>query len=165
MSAYEIKQFIGKSVSHFWTEGEGQIYPTLRKLTEGGLVTSKEAPAMKSGIKKIYSITKKGESHLFEWLEAKSNRPIYRNELLLKLFFGNNQSAEKNLTLIENTKQECTATLETLETVRASLSNKHLSPKRLVYVEICLDYGIDSLQEEINWCSRSIQKLQTLQVK
>ena len=91
MSAYEIKQFINRSVSFFWTEGEAQLYPTLKQLYQKNCVTYHEEEAAKAGTKKIYSITKAGRDALTNWLQTKTDRSIYRNELLLKVFFGSNQ--------------------------------------------------------------------------
>ena len=36
-SGYDIKQFMDKSLNHFWKISYGQIYPTLKRLTEEGL--------------------------------------------------------------------------------------------------------------------------------
>lgn len=39
MSGYDIRQFFAKSVSHFWDESYGQIYPILKGLHSEGLVS------------------------------------------------------------------------------------------------------------------------------
>lgn len=41
MSGYDMKQLSEWSVGHFWREGYGQIYPSLKRLTEVGLVKRK----------------------------------------------------------------------------------------------------------------------------
>lgn len=165
MSAYEIKQFISKSISHFWTEGEGQLYPTLKKLTDEHWVNYQEEIAQKGGTKKIYSITKTGESALLSWLNKKADRPIYRNELLLKLFFGSSQTADTNISLLEEAMHDCVTMRDILLSILSSLKNKNLSEKRLPYIEISLDYGIEILNSEINWCQRSIKKLNAFKIK
>ncbi len=159
MSAYEIKQFINKSVSYFWTEGEGQLYPTLRKLDQEGLVKYKEEEAEKGGTKKIYSITSEGTTELLSWLEKKADSPANRNELLLKLFFGSNQSADANINLLEHARDDGEAKIEVLKSIRESLEKKDIPEKRLVYIEITLDYGIELLTAKVNWCKNSLIKL------
>lgn len=42
MSGYDLKQLIGWSIGHFWREGYGQIYPTLKDLEAEGLVRREE---------------------------------------------------------------------------------------------------------------------------
>ncbi|MYF92724.1 MAG: PadR family transcriptional regulator, partial [Gemmatimonadetes bacterium] len=39
MSGYDMKKLIAQSISYFWNESFGQIYPTLKKLVEEGLAT------------------------------------------------------------------------------------------------------------------------------
>lgn len=41
MSGYEIQKILSHSIGHFWNEGYGQIYPTLKQLSGAGLVTSR----------------------------------------------------------------------------------------------------------------------------
>lgn len=38
-TGYELKQEVAKSVSHFWSESYGQVYPVLRALVRDGLAT------------------------------------------------------------------------------------------------------------------------------
>lgn len=162
MSAYEIKKFIAKSIAYFWAEGEGQLYPTLKKLEQDKAVGFKEEVSAKGGIKKTYFITKKGKMVLLEWINKKVDRSVYRNELLLKLFFGANQPVENNINLIEEARNDCSITRKILQTIKAGLKEKDLSKNRLPYAELTLDYGIDMLAAEINWCLRSLKKLKNL---
>lgn len=61
MTAYEIKQFMNQYTNHFWTEREGQLYPTFRQLLQDGLVEFTEEVAQKDGTKKLYCITDRAE--------------------------------------------------------------------------------------------------------
>ena len=162
MSAYQMKVFIKRTVANFWMEGEGQLYPTLRKLTEQGLVTYNEEPAEKSGVKKIYVITKAGKAVLLVWLENKVESSVYRNELLLKMFFGGFQSAAKNIRLLEDDMKINQLNLAMLQSIRKDLPNKGLPTNRIAYSEITLDYGVDVLKAEIKWAKQSIAKLQAI---
>lgn len=38
MNGYEIRKYIESTISFFWSESFGQIYPTLTKLEEEGLI-------------------------------------------------------------------------------------------------------------------------------
>jgi len=44
MSGYQIKEVLSHSVGHFWNEGYGRIYPTLKQLAAAGLVTGRVEP-------------------------------------------------------------------------------------------------------------------------
>lgn len=163
MSAYEIKQFIHRSVSLFWTEGEAQLYPTLKNLKIKKWVIYREMPATKAGMKKIYKLTKLGRIALLNWLQSKTDRAVFRNELLLKVFFGPSQPIENNIAMLESEKKELELTLSVLETIKDGLKEKNICIERLPYIEITLDYGLKALQAEIAWCQASIRKLNIMQ--
>ena len=88
MSGYDIRKTVEQSIAHFWNESYGQIYPTLRRLATRGFVVRRVGDANGRSDRQVYALTKRGQTRLREWLiEAPESRP-FRNELLLKLFFG-----------------------------------------------------------------------------
>lgn len=152
MTAYDIKQFMSKTTAYFWTEREGQLYPTLAELQEKKLVMYSEKEAEKIGFKKIYEITKRGYEHLETWLAHPVETQVYRNELLLKLFFGNHQAKESNLHLLRTALIELQQSLSLLKAIHT----EHVSSQRKIYTEIVIDYGITLLEAEIGWCKKSM---------
>jgi PadR family transcriptional regulator AphA len=155
MTAYDIKQFMGRSTSFFWTESEGQLYPTLTQLAEENFVQYTEEAAEKRGTKKIYQITDKGLEYLHLWLAQPIEVQIYRNELLLKLFFGNNQNTVNNINHLQTSIPELTSTLNLLKNIKTNL----MTSDRSLYIEITLDYGISLIEAELAWCHKSIELL------
>ena len=87
LSGYDIKHIIDGTISHFWSESFGQIYPVLKKMTSEKLI---RARAINEDDRKkiVYTITAKGEKHLKNWLEKPPEEGARRDELILKLFFG-----------------------------------------------------------------------------
>ncbi len=164
MSAYEIKQFIARSVSYFWSESEAQLYPTLKQLSEKGLVSFHEEKAAKAGTKKVYALTELGQQALAEWLQSKNDREVHRNEMLLKVFFGNNQPSEVSVQLLETTLQEAEEVYQALSEFRQNIAEFGISEQRMPFVEMSMDYGLVMLKAEADWCRQSIQKLQTVSV-
>lgn len=156
MTAYDIKHFMAKTTAYFWTEREGQLYPTLNELTEKQFVTFAEQEAAKVGTKKIYQITRQGQDYLQTWLAQPVEPQVYRNELLLKLFFGNHQSKDNNLTLLKTSLAELQHSLTLLEAIELV----HASHPRKLFQKITLDYGITLLQAEMAWCRQSIALLE-----
>ncbi len=101
LSGYDLKQLIEQRIAHFWAESLGQIYPTLKQLSERGLVTRKET-ARESGPTRIeYRITSKGRQHLQQWMHEPVGKEQVRNELLLRMYFGPQIDVETSLTQIE----------------------------------------------------------------
>lgn len=95
LSGYEIKKIVDMRFSFFWSESYGQIYPQLKKLSEDKLIEEISLNEIESSkIIKKYSITDKGRIELKEWLEEPVEKETVRYEILLKMYFSNNISAE-----------------------------------------------------------------------
>lgn len=156
MTAYDMKQFMSRTTRYFWTEREGQLYPTLAELQEKDLVTYKVQEAAKAGLKKIYQITDQGSEHLKTWLAQAIEPQVYRNELLLKLFFGDHQTAKNNSHLLHTHLIELQESLSILKTIHTF----HVDNHRKIYVDITIDYGMTLIQAEIDWCKKSIALLE-----
>src|SRR5271154_4939079 len=86
MSGYDLGQMVRASIGHIWSESYGQIYPNLKKLAAGGLVSRKTEKHKGRPDRHIYSITNKGREQLARWLAVPPQAEIPRNEMLLKLF-------------------------------------------------------------------------------
>jgi len=98
-TGYEIKQTMDKSTGHFWHAKQSQIYTTLKKLEEDGLVTSHHEPQESRPDRRVYIITESGCKELQEWL----SQPVTKLDnskiiLLLKLFFSGKEDKETILT-------------------------------------------------------------------
>ena len=65
---YEIKQAIEASFGAIWNVPHGQLYPTLKNLTEKGLVQKHKEQGQKSLDKNVYEITEQGREVLEKWL-------------------------------------------------------------------------------------------------
>ncbi len=88
MSGYDLKKAVESSISNFWSESYGQIYPILRQLTAEGLTTRETTVTEGGRPQHVYAITPAGRAALARWLAEPASREPTRNELLLKIFFG-----------------------------------------------------------------------------
>ena len=68
LTGYEIKKWVDCSVRFFWDISYGQIYPTLRQLTQEGMLTMEEKVQKAGPVRKVYTITKTGREELLSWL-------------------------------------------------------------------------------------------------
>ncbi len=123
MSGYELKQEIAQSTFHFWTESDGQIYPTLNTLTELGCIDCLERPIGERS-RKIYSITESGVKRLQDWLAKDIERVTVRHELLLKLFFGHNTTKQVLLNHIDKFQHDIEKKLQVFENI---LNSRHFN--------------------------------------
>ena len=96
-SGYDLKLEFERRMSGFWAESLGQIYPTLHRLREDGLVSQRKEAQDGKRDRVLYRVTKKGRRVLREWLAEPPEREQVRHELLLKLFFGEETGVERAL--------------------------------------------------------------------
>lgn len=89
MTGYELKSIMDESTMHFWHAYHSQIYTTLRKLEEDGLLISDLEDEDGKLNRRRYSITETGRGEIRAWL----NKPLtemvtIKEELLVRLFFS-----------------------------------------------------------------------------
>jgi len=124
LTGYDIKKRIEKSVSYFWDAGFGQIYPSLKKMEQKGLVTKKVKMNENRPNRKVYTITESGRKILKEWLSTPSEKEKVRYEILLKLFFGSQITIDKTIHNIEDFRLRYSKELEGLNKIEKFLKHK-----------------------------------------
>lgn len=88
MSGYEIKKVVDIRFGFFWNESFGQIFPSLKRLLEEGLISEAEAEQKGGHSRKLYRATPNGVAALQNWLAQPVEKETYRLEILLKLYFS-----------------------------------------------------------------------------
>jgi PadR family transcriptional regulator AphA len=162
MSGYEIRQTLQISVAAFWAESDGQIYPTLAKLTKQGYIKCKAKNSVRE--KKVYSITAKGMTELKKWLVLEADTKLVRDELLLKLFFGTHSSPETNLEHIRAHRYTTKARLSQLINKKELMQEQQNSP-HFPYWQISIQYGIQVSEAVVKWCDDTIIRLEKLKLQ
>lgn len=160
-SGYDIKKFCDKTISHFWNENFGHIYPVLKQLLEEGLISL--ADTEKDERRKLYYITETGKQEFKEWLiEAPQLQPP-RSELLLKLSFGNYMPKEKVLSMIGDVKERNAVKLEQYRLMEDSYVTNEAAKKdpAFPYWLASLRLGIVNAEVAIRWADDTIQLLNT----
>lgn len=158
-SGYAIKQFIDQSLNHFWKISYGQIYPTLKFLTEEGLAEMNVSPASGRAERNEYRLTAKGLEVLQDWLEQPVKQvPGERNEVLLKLFFGSYQSAETSRALLQDYKQRLEIRHETYTAIEQGILAHSKEDKDAKYWLLTLDHGKRLAKAGMEWCEASLKK-------
>ena len=96
MSGYDLKLNMEHSISHFWHAHHSQIYTTMRKLEEEGLVTSEIHPQEGAPDRRVYHITETGKEELNRWLDKpmKHASPI-KEEFMVRLFFSSEREPQE----------------------------------------------------------------------
>lgn len=88
-SGYDLKRTIERSTYFIWNATGPQIYSTIRKLRDEGLITSEFLPQKGKPEKQIHTITQKGRDALEKFLSEPIRSSVTRDEVLLRIFFAN----------------------------------------------------------------------------
>jgi len=160
MSGYEMRQFMESSTGNFWSESFGQIYPALKRMVAEGLVTEDAPIGDGSTAKKVYRITAAGEERLRSWLKMPARRRPNRNELLLKLFYGNSTEPEVLMGHVAAWREEYASDLRRYEAMGPALEAEHGGHPGLPYWRMTLRYGIAEARMLIAWCDETIAELE-----
>jgi DNA-binding PadR family transcriptional regulator len=130
-SGYEIKRTVERSIRFFWTISPAQVYPSLAKLEEAGLLTGRDEP-QGNRRRRVYECTREGTRALRDWLTSSEAMPFELRDVgMVKLFFADALdpgTAEQLLAQVRSRSEERAATLEAIrpeaeETARAG--NNH----------------------------------------
>lgn len=102
LSGYDIKKLFDMSASYFWPADQAQIYRSLKKLEDDGLVEVSGVEQQGGPSKKLYSITDKGHPALCSWLVSpKHSDYISRLPQVMQLFFSGTLNKEDQLKFLD----------------------------------------------------------------
>ena len=88
-SGYDLKRAINRSTYFIWNATGPQIYNTLHNLREEGFITSESKAQKGKPDKQIHTITAGGRAALKEFMGKPIRSSVTRDEVLLRIFFGN----------------------------------------------------------------------------
>jgi DNA-binding PadR family transcriptional regulator len=151
-TGYEIKQFVDKSVRHFWAASYGQIYPELKRLEDQGLVTGRPEPTGGRS-RTVYELTDAGKAALTDWLTS-DVEPLWqlRDEGMLKLFFSD-ALPERRIENIRAMRERQQRKLAQLQTLKPHAADGPRGP------QLTLELGMGSTQWFIDWCEAVERRL------
>ncbi|WP_158635130.1 PadR family transcriptional regulator [Tsukamurella asaccharolytica] len=84
-TGYQLTRRFDRSIGHWWRASHQQIYKTLARMTENGLVVYVEQAQDGKPDKKVYSITDSGRKVLSEWIRTPGKDAMDRRELATKI--------------------------------------------------------------------------------
>ncbi len=153
MSGYEIKALVDNSTRFFWAASYGQIYPELRRLSEGGLVEGVDSPT--GGRRRtVYEITADGEEELKAWLRQPPEVYEMRDEGLLKLFFADALEPLEAVEVVREMRGYREALNQRLRELESSKDEEANA-----YPLTVLRCGIEFTDWFVEWCKRTEERI------
>ena len=152
---YEIKRQFEGALGNVWSVSYGQLYPTLRRLSELGWVTKKTEPGKKAAEKNIYSITEKGRKKLDEWL-LKPLRTTYKvkDEFTLRFLFFSKLSPDNVLEYLRVQQKKTVLQKESFQRTLVSLRSEID-----YFLQAIIRKGIIHLEAENQWLEEVMEDI------
>ena len=158
-SGYEMRQMMERSTANFWSESFGQIYPALKSMVKDGLVTA-EDKGVEARAKKVYRLTDAGERRLRRWLGLPAKPQVFRNELLLKVFFGDKAERGVIAAHVVEQRERYEDNLQRYEAALLRMETQHAMHPAMPYWRMTVRYGIAEAKAVIAWCDETFVELE-----
>ena len=159
MSGYDIRREIEESLSFFWSESYGQIYPALKRLEAARLIAPVTRAQSGMRRRRVFRITALGEAKLRAWLADPPAPQPPRNELLLKIFFGRHAppgACAAHLRRLRVLQQQLSATLTR---ITRQLRAERQGDPNLRYWSIVISAGLNRADALMQWSHQALSAL------
>ena len=161
-TGYDLKSVFDERISHFWSAEFGQIYPTLNRLEERGLLESRVEPSEKGPNRRVYTLTGEGRQELLRWLNSGPAVGAERFGYLAQLYFmdalGDLHETRAFMTALKGRLNEWLGRLEAIETAVTTAHGN--APERYsdggFHQFATLRMGILSIGSKVRWCDETL---------
>lgn len=148
MSGYDVRRLLQSIRWLIGSPSAGSIYPTLRGLLQGDLVTVDVQLRQDRPHRKVYTITEAGRRELERWLERPAAPGTSMKGFVNRLILAGSQSRTTLMSDMHQRRSDVAFWCSALEQVRASLDGGADRGQRMV-----VDYALSVARAEIAWLS------------
>ena len=163
-TGYDLKKAFDQSVQHFWPANQSQIYRTLAKMTEEGLVNQEVIEREDRLDKKLYHITLAGEAELHKWLTTPKPTPDTREPFLIQVYFGGKIADQEIIELFQHeirSLEEHLATFQVIYHTYQEMISTHSEPRAFFFSVLTMEYGIAQGKASLNWLKNALKRIET----
>lgn len=162
-SGYDLNKRFERTVAHFWSTDQSQIYRTLYKLLDKGWVEVETVIQADNPNKKVYHLTEAGRQALVNWLQ----KPI-EGELVLRdgatgqIYFGDALDSDQLINVQQQYIQRLSEKVATYHTIEQEVFigiDFDVYPLGMSLAHATLQYGIRVLQMQIEWRKEIIERV------
>ncbi len=162
-SGYDLKKAFDSSIAHFWPASQSQIYRTLSRLTDAGMVEVRVIQQDGKPNRKVYHITKDGKTELHHWLATPLSLTAWREAFFIQFYWADAITRDEVVKLLANRASEHKARLEFF--LDASQQLKEKPPGGVwdkVLQPLIVDAGIAVEKAWLAWVERALDKANEL---
>ena len=131
----------------------GQIYVTLKRLEQDGLVRSQDVEQTTRPNKRVYELTPAGREALRSWADEPSEGPRVRDEFFIKLVLAPMSGLADRMELMNKQRRHYLGIMRNLTQMQAD-SDLGDTPARLL-----IEGAILHLQADLDWLERCQEEL------
>ncbi|AFV72382.1 TPA: PadR family transcriptional regulator [Streptococcus agalactiae] len=114
-TGYEINEVFETIFKHFYKTSYGMIYPTLKRLSESGLVEKEIVIQNGKPNKNVYHITDEGKQAFKNYLDTEISPEKRESEFLVRLYFGQSEGKQTLITWVKDELNLLTKNITQLE--------------------------------------------------
>jgi len=165
-AGYEIKRQFDQVFCHFWAADLPQIYRTLNRMHQDGLLSVVRRPSDKGPDRRVYQITPAGRQALREWLTSSPTLATERIGFLAQTFFlGALEDDRAALAFMHQLRGTLDAELQVLQGIArqwaaADPGYPDCADRDDFYAQLTLDLGIQKLTAKMAWAARCIRRIE-----
>ncbi|MFJ7417533.1 PadR family transcriptional regulator [Streptomyces uncialis] len=153
---YELKQALEKLLGAAYPQPNiGQIYVTLGRLEQAGLIEGKHVSQSDRPDKKIYEITAAGREAVDAWYETPSETPRVRDDFFMKLALAHLTGAADQINLINKQRRHYLTLMRALSRLERGDDEPTGRIARLLAEGASLH-----LQADLDWLERCQEELE-----
>lgn len=163
-TGYDLKRMFDTMARHFWPADQSQIYRTLTRLGDQGLVECELIEQAQRPDRKTYHLTERGRAEFLRWLATPHAPDEVREASLIQVFFAANLSNEETLRLAKLQAGLIRERLRTLVALKPLLEEQamHVGARRDAFFwGLTLEHGIVMNRAALKWIRSAIRRLQT----
>ena len=163
-TGYNIKTAFQNSIHFFWDVSLPQIYRTLNSMEDKGWLESAIEPQEGKPNKKRYRISAEGEKQFHEWLECGPVDMPSKDELLVKLFFGQFMDRDVLAAHIKKRRAQAGQFLEAAESEIApsveDYARRAGRKQDMAFWLLTLEFGRRRARMTQEWCDHALEVLE-----
>ena len=157
LSGYDLGTAFAGSVSHFWHADRSQIYRTLERMAEQGLIETERIAQETRPDRKVHSLTASGRAVLHDWLASPLDPERPKEPFLARLFFAAELDGEGWRRLLDERELAVRSGLDELR--RIDVVDDDLAH---ALRSATLRYGLAAAEAELAWIDETRTRLDAL---
>lgn len=162
-SGYAVKHEFDQVFRHFWAAELSQIYRTLRRMEDEGLLSSRSEASTKGPARRVYQTTAKGRQRLRQWLAAPAVGDERLDFLAQVFFLDEHRDPAATLRFMRALRDHFASRLAELQAIeqgwRADPRYPDALPDTEFYPQLTLALGLRKLAANLAWAEESIGRL------